>query len=50
MPKKEKGWNLASLWKDYKPPGRPSESEVKIFEECIKKYNPKSALVLGSTP
>ncbi len=47
------GWTekLAKEWRKYKPPSRPSYSEVRIYEYYIKKL-PKDSkiLLLGSTP
>jgi len=49
----EIGWTekVAKEWSQYKPPSRPSASEVEIFESRIKEL-PESShiLLLGSTP
>ncbi|MBW2977815.1 hypothetical protein KY331_03140 [Candidatus Woesearchaeota archaeon] len=37
-------------WKDFKPPSRPSKTEVKVFEEAVKKLKKDAkVLILGST-
>jgi ubiquinone/menaquinone biosynthesis C-methylase UbiE len=46
--------SLGELWKDFKPPLRPSKGELKIYDEYLKKVNPEkkrlSVLMFGSTP
>jgi SAM-dependent methyltransferase len=49
----EIGWTekLANQWSEYRPPSRPSSSEVDIFESYIKTMPKNSSiLLLGSTP
>ncbi len=50
---KDVGWTrkVAKEWRKYKPPSRPSTTEVKIYDSYIRKL-PKnsSVLVMGSTP
>src|SRR4030042_5364331 len=43
--------DLAKQWEKYKPPSRPTSSEVDIYEKHIKNL-PKNSkiLLLGSTP
>ena len=51
MPTAKWSLELAKTWKKYRPPSRPSPTEVKVFEKYIKAL-PKNAriLLLGSTP
>lgn len=44
-------WNKhqAATWKDYTPPSKLSDSELKIYEDYIKKYKHSKILILGST-
>ncbi len=48
----EIGWTekTAQDWKRYKPPSRPSRSEVKIYDSVFAAKKGSSVLILGSTP
>lgn len=42
--------NIVKRWEIYKPPTRPSLSEIKLFKEIIGNGRNKNGLVLGATP
>ncbi len=48
----EIGWTekVSKEWKKYRPPSRPSLSEVKCYENYFRRVKGKTVLILGSTP